>query len=301
MIRVVAKFFLFVVAIHSIVACNSSEIQTVKKRSEEAAVSERKGHVIPKIPEKLTYCGIDIPLDNFDVRERLDRELIINAHFHSSTIQILKKSGRFFPEIERILAQEKVPDDLKYLCVIESALSQATSPTGAKGFWQFMPTTAEEFGLEISNEVDERLDVAKSTRAACDYLKQAQGHFNDWVLTSASYNCGIGGLSRVIEEQQQSNFFDLFLNNETSRYIFRILALKIIMENPEAIGFEISKEELYQPVPVREIKITESITNLASWAKAQGTNLQLLKVVNPWLVGNSLSIKDKSFTLKIPQ
>ena len=292
---------LLILSLYVVSACDSSVNQVVAKEVSSKKEDGKKGHLIPKIPEKLTYCGVAIPLDNFDIRERLDRELIINAHFHSSTIQILKKSGRFFPEIERILKEENVPDDIKYVCVIESALAQATSPTGAKGFWQFMPETGKEFGLEISSEVDERLDVEKSTRAACEYLKRAYTNFDNWILASASYNCGVGGLSSVINEQEQTDFFNLYLNTETSRYVFRILALKIIMENPASVGFELSEDELYQPIAVKEVTVNESIKSLSAWANQQGTNLQMIKVLNPWLVGNSLTMKGKEFTLKIPQ
>lgn len=301
MIKIFSKSISLAALIFCFVSCDSSMNQADSKEIPTITSGSGTGHIIPSIPEKMTFCGIEIPLNNFDVRERLDRELIINAHFHSSTIQILKKSGRFFPEIERILKEEKVPEDLKYVCVIESALAQATSPTGAKGFWQFMPETGKEFGLEITDEIDERLDVEKSTRAACNYLKKAQKKFDDWILTSASYNCGVNGLSRVIEEQAQSDFFHLYLNQETSRYVFRILALKIIMENPASVGFEITPEEKYQPVAVKELKVNEEIQSLSAWANEQGTNLQMLKVLNPWLVGNSLTPKNKTFTLKIPQ
>ena len=190
---------------------------------------------------------------------------------------------------------------MKYLCVIESALSQATSPAGAKGFWQFMPDAGEENGLLINNEVDERFHVEKSTRAACKYLKTAKRNFNDWILASASYNCGIGGLKKVVEEQQSDEFFDLYMNGETTRYVFRIMALKLLMENPTTYGFDPAQLELYEPIQTRKIEVDESIENLASWAKENGSNLRMLKVLNPWLISNKLTISDTTFTIELPK
>lgn len=231
--------------------------------------------------------------------ERLDRELIINTHFHSSTIQILKRANRFFPEIESALKDAKLPDDLKYVAVIESALSQTTSPSGAKGFWQFMPETAKEFGLVINKDVDERLDVYKSTIAATRYLKRAYAKFGDWILASASYNCGMAGLDRQLKNQAQSDFFSLYLNKETSRYIFRILALKLIMENPSDYGYFLDEDDLYQPVKIKMIEVRESVSDLNQWAIDHKTNLRMIKVLNPWLISNQLNV-DKLYQIKIP-
>ncbi len=256
---------------------------------------------VTKLPSEMTLFGEKIELDNFDMRERLDKELIVNTYFHSSTIQILKKANRYFPTIEKILKKEGIPDDMKYLCVIESALSQATSPSGAKGFWQFMTDAGIENGLEISQDVDERLHVEKSTRAACAYLKTAKRNFSSWILASVSYNCGVGGLKGIIGEQKAENFFDLYMNEETTRYVFRIMALKLMMENPVAYGFDPSKMELYEPIATRKIEITQSIPDLTIWASENGSNLRMLKVLNPWLISNKLSVIHTTYTIELPK
>ena len=255
----------------------------------------------PPLPKEMDLFGEKILIDNFDMQERLDKELIVNTYFHSSTVQILKRSNRYFPQIEAILAEEKLPDDMKYLCVIESALSQATSPAGARGFWQFMPEAGAEYNLEISDDVDERLHIEKSTRAACAYLKNARRNFKTWMLAAASYNCGIGGLKSSLAEQKTNSFFDLYLNGETSRYIFRIMALKLMMENPKGYGYDPDKLELYSPIETRKIEVTKSISDLTAWAKMNGSNLRILKVLNPWLISNKLTVKGKTYTIELPK
>lgn len=278
----------------------SCQNQSIEKEDEIAVQTVESEESFPEIPEKMSLFGEEIHLDNFDIRERLDKEVIVNTYFHSSTIQILKKANRYFPMIERILAEQGIPDDMKYLCVIESALNQATSPAGARGFWQFMPAAGKENGLLINKEVDERFHVEKSTLAACKYLKTARRNFDDWILASASYNCGIGGLKKVLKAQQGDNFFDLYMNRETTRYVFRIMALKLLMENPTAYGFNPDKMELYEPVKTRQLTIEESISDLAVWAKENGSNLRMLKVLNPWLISNKLTVSGTSFTIELP-
>jgi hypothetical protein len=258
--------------------------------------------VMPSLPKTVDFCEEQIELDNFDIRERLDKELIVNTYYHSSTIQAFKRSNRYFPLIERVLEEENVPEDFKYLCLIESGLTQAVSPSGAKGFWQFMPATGKEYGLRIDKEVDQRLDIEKSTRAACAYLKDANEGFNDWMLTAAAYNRGVGGIKRDLESQDVERYFDLHLNNETSRYVFRILALKLIFENPEGYGFQKDKIELYAEVPTRSIEVKESIPDLIKWAKENGSNYHMLKVLNPWLTASSLKLNEgNSMAIKLPK
>ena len=197
----------------------------------DTEISADNGFVLPPLPDTVLFCGKAIALENFDMRERLDKEIIVNTFYHSSTIQSLKRANRYFETLEKTLRQEDVPDDFKYLCLIESGLTQAVSPAGARGFWQFMPKTAKEYGLRVDKEVDERLHIEKSTIAACNYLKDANAKFEDWILVAASYNMGMGGVQSALTDQEVGNYFDLHLNNETSRYVFRILALKIIFEN----------------------------------------------------------------------
>lgn len=299
--KIAANFLYFSLFIVCFWACEVPEGQT-ELTDVPAQIVHDSTHVsFAKLPEEITYCGEKIKLDQFDIRERLDKELIVNTYYHSSTIQILKRANRYFPTIEKILKEEGAPDDLKYVCVIESALLQATSPSGAKGFWQFMKGTAKEYDLEVTKEIDERMHVEKSTRAACDYFKTAHRKFDNWVMASASYNCGVAGLKRKVDEQEQSDFFDLYLNRETSRYVLRILALKIIMENPQDYGFYPEKMELYEPVTVRKIEVKEDIANLSKWANKQGSNLRLLKVLNPWLVSNKLTCYGKTYYIELPE
>ena len=261
---------------------------------------ETKKIPLPPLPKSVIFCGQEFQLDNFDVRERLDKEIIVNTFYHSSTIQGLKQANRYFPQIEKELMSNGIPDDFKYLCLIESGLTQATSPSGAKGFWQFMPKTAEEFGLVVNAQIDESLDIAKSTVAACHYLQNAQKKFSDWMLTAASYNRGMGGIQDALEDQEVDTYFDLHLTNETSRYVFRIIAMKLIFENPEAYGFSKEEIELYEPIPTREVVVKASILNLKHWAKEQGSNYRMLKLLNPWILTDKLAVKDAEMIIELP-
>ena len=289
--------FLSLLTLSFILSCQNQDTQAIDYSSVEA---NAKVNDYSKLPTEMSLFGESILLDNFDIRERLDKEIIVNTYFHSSTIQILKKANRYFPMIERILAEEGIPNDMKYLCVIESALNQATSPSGAKGFWQFMPAAGAENGLLINKEIDERFHVEKSTRAACSYLKTARRNFDNWILASASYNCGVGGLKRVMKAQQAENFFELYMNRETTRYVFRIMALKLLMENPKAYGFNPEKMELYKPIKTRKILVKESIADLTIWVRKNGSNLRMLKVLNPWLISNKLTVSKSTYIIELP-
>ena len=280
-------------------SCSSTEKQKEKDMTE--IIQKTESFQLPDLPKSVSFCGEEFPLDNFDVRERLDKELIVNAYYHSSTIQGLKRANRYFPEIEKALKENGIPDDFKYLCLIESGLSQAVSPAGAKGFWQFMPATAEEFNLTVNNQNDERLDVTKSTNAACKYLRKAQNKFNNWMLTAASYNAGMGGIQNAMEDQLVERYFDLHLNNETSRYVFRILAMKIIFENPEAYGFSKEQIELYEPIATRKIEVKEVIPDLKKWAKENGSNYHMVKVLNPWILRDKLDVRNEVLTIELPK
>ena len=252
-------------------------------------------------PPTVDFAGEKAPLNIYDVRERFDRELLVNANLHSSTILIMKRANRAFPIIEPILAKYNVPDDFKYLAVIESALTNAVSPSGAKGFWQFLPDTAREKGLEVNDIVDERYHLEKSTEAACKYLLSAKEKFGSWTLAAASYNGGMNGVGKKIDEQMVGNYYDLLLTDETSRYVFRILALKEIMKNPNQYGFDISKQDLYENLPTKKVEIDSSITDLAQFAKTQGVNYKILKLHNPWLRDKKLENKNKKkYVLEIP-
>jgi hypothetical protein len=248
----------------------------------------------------MIFFGERINLEDEDIRERLDREIVTNAYFQSSTTFALKRATRYFPEIERILQEENVPEDFKFLAVIESNLSEVTSPAGANGFWQFMPYTAKEYGLVMNDEVDERMNLSKSTHAACAFIKNSHKIFGNWVNACASYNRGIGGVQSDMKWQKTNHFFDTDMNNETGRYVFRIMALKLIMENPKRYGFDIPKYQLYKPFKIKKIKIDNEISSLADWAQTKGINLKILRKLNPWLISNKLTIHPTEYILKLP-
>lgn len=258
-------------------------------------------HVSPD--DDYWFAGERIPVENFDVRERLERELIVNSYRHSSTILNLKNSARYFPVIEKILKENGVPDDFKYIAVAESDLRNATSPVGAKGIWQFMEGTAGDFGLEVSKEVDERLHLEKSTRAACEYLKKYKERFGSWALVAAAYNMGAGGLTKEIENQQFTNYYDLNLSEETNRYVFRIVAIKEVMEHPEKFGFDLDEKQFYPPLDKYAIvTVDTSIASLGDFAKQFGVSYRLLKIYNPWLREYKLTnSKGKVYDIKVPK
>lgn len=252
-------------------------------------------------PTAADFAGENTPLNIADVNERFDRELLVNANLHASTILILKRANRAFPVIEPILKKNGVPDDFKYLAVIESSLLNAVSGSGARGVWQFMPETAKEKGMEVNDCVDERYHLEKSTEAACKYLFAAKEKFGSWTLAAASYNGGMTGVNKQIEIQKVSSYYDLLLNDETSRYVFRILALKEIMKNPVKFGFDIPKQELYELFPTRKIEIDSTVNNLADLAIRQGINYKILKIYNPWLRDSKLENKNKKkYCIEIP-
>ena len=252
-------------------------------------------------PTTTDFAGETAPLHVVDVRERLDRELLINANLHSTTTLILKRANRAFPVIEPILQKYGIPDDFKYLAVIESGLVNAVSSAGARGVWQFMPETAKEKGMEVNDFVDERYHLEKSTEAACKYLLAAKNKFGSWTMAAASYNGGMNGVNKKIEEQQVTNYYDLALTEETSRYVFRILALKEIMKNPAKYGFNIYPADLYSPIPTKKIEVDSTITDLASFAKTQGINYKILKIHNPWLRDKKLvNPSKKKYEIEIP-
>lgn len=255
-----------------------------------------------KLPSNLDFSGEAVPLDQPDIRERLDKELLVNTYWQSNMMLLLKRANKYFPTIELILEEEGVPDDFKYLAVIESALENVRSPKGAKGFWQIMPGTAKEYGLEVNSNVDERYHIEKSTRVACTYLKKAKERLGSWTLAAASYNRGMYGTDRLLSKQLSDNYYDLLLNSETSRYVFRILAVKEIMSNPRAYGFIFDTEDLYQPIPVRKIGLDTAIGNIAQFAKEQSINYKILKIHNPWLIQNHLNNRSrKYYEISVPE
>lgn len=255
-----------------------------------------------EVPDSLVFAGENVPLDNFDTWESLDRELLVNTYFHSQSLLYIKKTTRYFPVIEPILKEYNIPDDFKYLPLVESGLSNAISPVDAVGFWQMMEGTAREYGLEVNPEVDERYHLEKSTVAACKYLLKSYEKYQNWTMVAASYNNGRRGVDRQIERQDEVNYYDLLLNEETARYVFRILAIKLIIENPRKYGFYFEEDDLYQPIPHYEVTVDSSVSSFSHFAKEFDTNYKMLKFLNPWLRESYLSNKKgKTYQVKIPE
>lgn len=254
------------------------------------------------IPKNLSFANESIPTQLVDVNEKLDRELLVNTYWQSNTLLYLKRANKYFPIIEPILKANNIPEDFKYLAVIESGLTQIVSPAGATGIWQIMKTTGKEYGLEINNEVDERYHIIKATEAACKYLNQAYQKFGNWTLAAASYNMGMGGLNRQLEKQNVNSYYDLKLNSETGRYVYRIIVAKEILSSPSKYGFQYREDQLWNQVQTEPVIIDSSITDLSVYAKGIGYNYKILKAYNPWLRSNKLTLKTvTSYTLDIPK
>lgn len=279
------------------------QIFTFSARVEKTNSLPEKEHLISalEIPSGLSFAGETVPVDMLDVTERLDKELLVNKFWHSQTILFFKKANRWFPFIVPILIRNGIPEDFKYLALAESGLSHVISPAGATGFWQFMAASGKKYGLEINDNIDERYHVEKSTEAACKYLKEAYGMFGSWAMAAASYNMGVEGLKRQVEKQKQTSYFDLFLNEETARYYYRLVALKCVLENPEKYSFAISKKHLYPAVPVKKVQVDSTISDLVNFASVQGITYKTLKSFNPWLRQFSLENKTgKSYWVDVP-
>lgn len=302
-----SKVFMFLSVVAFIVIIgglffNSQPANVRNRVSETSAGQQEIFFTSVKLPEKLDFAGERVPLENFDVSESLDREMLIIANYHSQDLLYLKKTTRYFSVLEPILKKYEIPDDFKYLALAESGFyDKIISPAGAVGIWQFMKGTAIESGLEVTDEVDERYHIEKSTEAACKYLKYSYAKYGSWTMVAASYNAGISGINRQIDVQDSKYYYDLLLNEETSRYIFRILALKLIIGEPEKYGFKVSDEEKYPIIPVTEVKVSGSVDSLADFARANKINYKLLKQFNPWLRKPYLkNLKRKTYTVKIP-
>ena len=254
------------------------------------------------VPDSITFAGELVPLENFDVREALDKELHKITYWHSETFLYLKRAHRYFPVIEKILKENNIHDDFKYLAVAESGLSDVVSPSGATGFWQFMKKTAQSYRLEVNKEVDERYHILKSTEAACKFLKDAYRKYRNWALVAASYNMGQGNLDKQINKQNKKNYYELLLNSETSRYVYRIIAFKLIMSNPQDYGFKFRKKDLYPQISTYEVKLDSAVTDFAAYAEHFNTNYKILKYFNPWLRDSFLTNKyKKTYTIILPE
>jgi membrane-bound lytic murein transglycosylase D len=255
-----------------------------------------------KIPNNLNFAGEKIPLHKSDIRERIDKELLINTYWQSNALLLIKRANKYFPIIEPILEKYSIPNDFKYLAVIESGLENVTSAAGAKGFWQLMPHTAKERGLEVNSNIDERYHIEKATEAACSYLLHSKDLFGTWTLAAAAYNAGNRGISRNLEKQQVENYYDLLLSTETQRYLPRIIAIKEILSHANYYGFTYENEDLYILEESTKIKVDTAINNIALFAKKMNCNYKELKLHNPWLRENKLNNKSqKNYILKIPK
>ncbi|MBR4679317.1 MAG: lytic transglycosylase domain-containing protein [Bacteroidales bacterium] len=255
----------------------------------KADMKDNFTNYLPVLPDKLDFCGERVPLEYFDVRESLERELIKTMYWHSETFLYLKRANRYFPVMKKILKENGVPEDFIYLCVTESGMSNVVSPAKAVGFWQLLEATGKENGLEITSEVDERYDVEKSTVAACKYLKQAYVKFGNWTMVAAAYNCGQAGAQRLIKNQGETSYYDLKHNTETGRYVYRILAYKLLLSHPEDYGFVFREKDLYPVLKTETIEIDSTINDLYSFGKQVTGTYKMLKLLNPWLRDTKLT------------
>jgi membrane-bound lytic murein transglycosylase D len=282
------------------VAEEKGEVQNEKMTSKRL-LNDYNVYAIP-MPDGLNFAGEAVPVENPDILERMDRELLVNTYWQSNALLIFKRANKYFPTIEKILAEEGVPDDLKYLAVIESGLTQAVSPARATGFWQILKETGREYGLEVNDNVDERYHVEKSTRAACKYLKQSKEKFGSWTAAAAAYNAGNYGVSRRFKEQNVQDYYDLLLGEETGRYVFRIIALKEILSNPKKYGFNFRAEDLYAEVPTYKVEVDTAVTDFVKFAERFDINYKLLKLHNPWLRETKLNNSSgKKYYIEIPE
>lgn len=254
-----------------------------------------------KLPDELYFAGERMPLENIDTRESLDREILTTTYRHSSTILTIKRARRYFPVIEKILKQNNIPDDFKYLAAAESEYHNVISPAGAVGFWQIMAGTGREHGMEINSIVDERYNVEISTRFACDYFRKSYEKYGNWTLVAASYNGGRRRVDEQINMQKQKNYYDLLFTEETARFVFRVAAYKLIISDPAAYGFIIPEEEMYPELKYHEVKVDTSVKDFAAFAGHFGTNYKILKQLNPWLRQPYLTPKQgKTYIIKVP-
>ncbi len=277
-------------------SCEDSSSEAPETTSEPPVVIEEQEVQVndflpfkaPVLPDTVYFADEVIPLTDIDIVERFDRELVVNNYWHSNTLFYFKRANRWFPLMEPILKAHNIPRDFLYLAVIESGLTQARSPSNAVGFWQFLAGTAEDYGLIVNRYIDERKNIEKSTIAACQYLNKAYEKFGSWSLAAAAYNRGKGGISSDLNAQGVTSFYDLYLNEETSRYVFRILAVKYIMEHPAQFGFSFEEEDLYAPIKTIKKEVTEAIPDLLAWCEDQGINYKIVKKLNPWILQKEL-------------
>ncbi|WP_459212643.1 lytic transglycosylase domain-containing protein [Aquimarina rhabdastrellae] len=271
------------------------------EKIEQKLLNDYNVYALP-IPEKLNLAGEVVPIENPDIRERMDRELLVNTYWQSNGLLLFKRAHKYFPIIEPILEKHGIPEDFKYLAVIESGLTQALSPARAAGFWQILKNTGREYGLEVNQNVDERYHIEKATEVACKYLKKSKERFGSWTLAAAAYNAGNGGINKQLKRQNVTNYYDLLLGQETGRYVFRIIALKEILSHPEKYGFNMKDEDLYKHIPTYKVKVDSVVTDFSKFAEHFGINYKILKLHNPWLREAHLNnASKKEYYIDIPE
>ncbi len=297
-------FFVITTLIFAVQESNETEnqlIEDVADNGGDKRVSDTYRISAIEIPEDLNFAGELVPQDDPEIMERIDREFLVNTYWQSNALLLMKRANKYFPVIEPILAKNGIPDDFKYLAVAESALTNVVSHAGATGFWQIMKGTGKEYGLEVNANVDERYHLEKSTQVACDYLNKWKNKYGSWTLTAAAYNAGPGAINKFMGIQKVEDYYDLLLGQETGRYVFRIMAIKEILSNPEKYGFEIEKEDMYSAVPTFKVEVDEPIASFADFAQKYEINYKILKRHNPWLREPHLNnASGKKYIIEIP-
>ena len=297
-------FFVITTLIFAVQESNETEnqlIEDVADNDGDKRVSDTYRISAIEIPEDLNFAGELVPQDDPEIMERIDREFLVNTYWQSNALLLMKRANKYFPVIEPILAKNGIPDDFKYLAVAESALTNVVSHAGATGFWQIMKGTGKEYGLEVNANVDERYHLEKSTQVACDYLNKWKNKYGSWTLTAAAYNAGPGAINKFMGIQKVEDYYDLLLGQETGRYVFRIMAIKEILSNPEKYGFEIEKEDMYSAVPTFKVEVDEPIASFADFAQKYEINYKILKRHNPWLREPHLNnASGKKYIIEIP-
>lgn len=300
-IGVVAVAGLVINAVQAPITKESTQTQNERMSDNEKLLNDYNVYALP-MPENLNFAGERVPVENPDILERMDRELLVNTYWQSNALLLFKRAHKYFPIIEPILKEEGVPDDLKYLAVIESGLTQARSPANAEGFWQILKGTGKEYGLEVNDNVDERYNIELATRVACKYLKKSYDRFGSWTAAAAAYNAGNYGVSKMLEAQNVAGYYDLLLGEETGRYVFRIVALKEIMNNPKKYGFNFTKNDLYQPITSYKVEVDTAVTDFVKFSERFGINYKILKIHNPWLRETHLNNNSrKKYYIEIPK
>jgi membrane-bound lytic murein transglycosylase D len=301
------KFFFVLIFFGTVfllfILLNSSSNKTDSDSDYQDAFYKNYKIFAPQIPDSLDFAGEAVETSRFDIHESLDRELLVNTYWQSQTMMMFKKANRYFPMIESVLKKNNVPDDFKYLALAESGLSnELVSPAGAAGFWQFMKETAVQYGLEVNENIDERYNIEKSTAAACKYFLDMYKVYKNWTMVAASYNVGVSALNKQVELQKSNTYYDLYLNNETSRYVFRVLAFKIIFSSPRSYGYYFRKKDLYPTVPFTSVPVDSSIKNMVGFAKKYETTYKMIRDLNAWIRKPYLENPGKkTYYVNVPQ